>query len=430
VSRLRRLIAAVALDVGLLRRRREYRWLIAGQVTSELGSMVTFVALPYQCYELTGSTLLVGLLGLAEFVPIAALALLGGALADAFDRRRLMQIAEVASLLVTLGLVANALLGEPKVWFLFVAAGLMAAATAIQRPSLDALVPRLVVRDELKAASAVHWSLGGMSTLAGPALGGLLIAVAGMAVTYAVDAATFLAALASLAMIRTPPPPPGADRPSVRSVVEGLRYARSRPELIGTYVIDINAMLLAMPMALFPALAQRHGGAEVAGLMYAAPSAGTVIATLTSGWTKHVHRHGRAVTLAAAGWGLGIAAFGLLSDHLWLGLLCLAFAGGADAISGLFRGVIWNETIPDALRGRLAGVEMLSWSTGPTLGNARAGAVAAVAGLRGSVVIGGLMATAGCGAVAAALPGFWRYDARTDVTEPPPPSERVTPAPR
>jgi MFS family permease len=431
VSRLRRALSSVAVDVGLLRRRREFRLLIAGQVTSELGSMVTFVALPYQCYQLTHSTVLVGLLGVAEFVPIALLALLGGAMADAFDRRRLMQLAEVGSLVVALGLVANALLAEPHVWFLFVAAALMAAATAIRRPPLDSLVPRLVERDELKAAAAIHWSLADTAALGGPALAGVLIATAGMAVTYAVDAVTFIAALASLAAIRTPPPPEGAERPSLRGVLDGLRYARSRPELIGTYVIDINAMLLAMPMALFPALAQKHGGAEVAGLMYAAPSAGSVVATLTSGWARHVHRHGRAVTLAAACWGLGIVGFGLAIDTLWLALLCLAFAGGADAISGLFRGVIWNETIPDALRGRLAGVEMLSWSTGPTLGNARAGAVAAVAGVRGSVVIGGLMATAGCGAVAAALPDFWRYDARTAaLTEPPPPPEHVTPAPR
>jgi MFS family permease len=434
VSRLPRAlsaIAALAVDLGLLRRRREFRWLIAGQVTSEIGSMVTFVAVPYQCYQLTGSTVLVGLLGIAEFVPIALLALLGGALADSFDRRRLMQGAEVAALLVALLLVANALLAEPRVWVLFAAAALMAAATAIRRPPLDALIPRLVEREELKAAAALHWSLADAAAMFGPALAGALIATAGMAVAYAVDALTFVAALASLAVIRTPPPAPDAERPSVRGVLEGLRFARSRPELIGTYVVDVNAMLLAMPMALFPALAQRHGGAEVAGLMYAAPSAGSVVATLTSGWARNVHRHGRAVVLAAACWGLGVVGFGLAGD-LWLALACLAFAGGADAISGLFRGVIWNETIPDALRGRLAGLEMLSWSTGPTLGNARAGAVAAVAGLRGSIVIGGLMCTAGCGTLAVALPEFWRYDARRGgaVTESPPPSERVTPAPR
>jgi MFS family permease len=428
-SRLRRVVRAVALDAGLLRRRREFRLLIAGQVTSELGSMVTFVALPYQCYELTHSTVAVGLLGVAEFVPIALLALLGGALADAFDRRRLMQLAEVGSLLVAIGLVVNATLDDPHVWVLFAAAALMAATTAIRRPPLDALVPRLVERDELKAAAAVHWSLANASMLSGPALAGVLIASSGLAATYAVDAASFVVALATLAVIRTPPPAPDAAPPSLRGVLDGVRYARSRPELIGTYVVDINAMLLAMPMALFPAMAQRYGGAEVVGLMYAAPSAGSLIAALTSGWTRRVHRHGRAVVLAAAGWGAGIVAFGL-ADTLWLALACLALAGGMDAVSGLFRGVIWNETIPDELRGRLAGLEMLSWSSGPTLGNARAGVAAALVGLRGSVVLGGVMCTAGCAAVAAALPGFWRYDARVAVTGPPRPSERVTPAPQ
>jgi MFS family permease len=431
-SRLRRALAAVAVDVGLLRRRREFRMLIAGQVTSELGSMVTFVALPYHCYQLTGSTVLVGLLGVAEFLPILLLAMLGGALADAFDRRRLIMLAEAGSLLVACGLVANALLDRPQVWVLFAAAALMAASTAIRRPPLDALVPRLVRRDELKAATALHWSLAGMSMLAGPAIAGVLIASAGMAATYAVDAVSFVAALWTLWVVRTPPPPADAEPPSLRGVLEGIRYAANRPELIGTYVVDINAMLLAMPMALFPAMAQRYGGAEVAGLMYAAPAAGAVIATLTSGWSRRVHRHGRAVVLAASGWGLGIVGFGL-ADALWLALLCLAFAGGSDSISGLFRGVIWNETIPDALRGRLAGLEMLSWSTGPTLGNARAGAAAALVGVRGSVMLGGAMCAVGCAGVAAALPGFWRYDARTSapaVTEPPLPPEHVTPAPR
>jgi MFS family permease len=173
----------------------------------------------------------------------------------------------------------------------------------------------------------------------------------------------------------------------------------------------------------------RYGGAEVVGLMYAAPSAGSVIATITSGWARRVHRHGRAITLAAAGWGLAIVAFGL-ADALPLALIFLAVAGGMDAISGLFRGVMWNETIPDALRGRLAGLEMLSWSTGPTLGNVEAGAAAALAGLRASVVIGGALCAGGSAAIAAALPAFWRYDARTFVKAPPPPPERVSAVPR
>jgi MFS family permease len=417
-SRLRRLVRAIALDAGLLRRRREFRWLIAGQVTSELGSMVTFVALPYQCFQLTHSTVAVGLLGAAEFVPIAVLALLGGALADAFDRRRLIQLAEVASLVVAGALIANAALGEPRVWVLFAAAALLAAATAIRRPPLDSLLPRLVARDELKAASAVHWAMADAAQLAGPALAGIVIAALGFTAAYAVDAATFVAALGSLAVIRTPPPSVDAAPPSLRGVLEGIAYARSRPEIVGTYVVDMNAMFFGIPLALFPALSQRYGGAEVVGLMYAAPSLGSMLATITSGWTRHVHRHGRAIVLAAAGYGLAIVGFGF-SGALWLALVFLALSGSADAISGLFRGVIWNETIPDALRGRLAGLEMISWSSGPTLGSVEAGAAAALLGLRASVVVGGALCVGGSAAVAAALPVFWCYDAR----------EAVAPAP-
>ena len=426
-SRLRRIMRAVSVDVGLLRRRREFRLLIAGQVTSDFGSMVTFVALPYQCYQLTHSSLAVGLLGAAEFVPILLLALLGGAMADAFDRRRLMQIAEVGSLLVAGGLIANALLDEPRVWVLFVAAALMAAATAIRRPPRDSLVPRLVERDELKSAAALHWALADGAQLAGPAIAGVLIAAFGFAAAYVVDAATFAVALATLAVIRTPPPPPDAEPPSWQGIVEGLRYAKGRPELIGTYVVDMNAMFFGIPLALFPALSERFGGAEIVGLMYAAPSAGSLLATITSGWARRVHRHGRAIVYAATGYGLAIIGFGF-SDALWLALVCLALSGAADSISGLFRGVIWNETIPDALRGRLAGLEMLSWSSGPTLGNTEAGAAAALLGLRASVVVGGVVCVGGSVVVARALPAFWNYDART-FTAPPLPPARTSPTP-
>jgi MFS family permease len=313
---------------------------------------------------------------------------------------------------VAAALIANAALDAPHVWVLFAASALLAAATAIRRPPLDSLVPRLVERDELKAAAAVHWALADMAMLAGPAIAGLVIAGVGFSAAYVVDALTFVAALGSLAMIRTPPPAPDAARPSVSGVLEGIRYARSRPEIIGTYVVDMNAMFFGIPLALFPALSQRYGGAEVVGLMYAAPSAGSMLATLTSGWSRHVHRHGRAIVLAAAAYGLAIVGFGL-SGALWLALVCLALSGGADAISGLFRGVVWNETIPDTLRGRLAGLEMISWSSGPTLGNAEAGAAAALLGLRASVVVGGALCMGGSAAVAGALPAFWNYDART-----------------
>jgi MFS family permease len=196
-------------------------------------------------------------------------------------------------------------------------------------------------------------------------------------------------------------------------VVEGLRYARSRPELIGTYLIDMAAMFFGMPMALFPALAVRYGGSTALGALYAAPSVGAFLATLTSGWTGRVHRHGRAISIAAALWGLAIVGFGL-APWLWLALLGLAAAGAADMVSGIFRMTMWNRTIPDHLRGRLASIELLSYTSGPLLGNAEAGAAASLVGLRASVVSGGALCVVAVAGTAAALPAFWAYDARRD----------------
>jgi MFS family permease len=406
-----RALRAVAIDAGLLRRRRDFRLLVIGQAVSEGGSMLTFVAVPFQVFELTGSSLAVGLLGVAEFAPILVLALLGGALADAFDRRRLVQLAEIGAALVAGALLVNAALPDPKLWVLYVCASLLAACMALRRPPLDALVPRLVERDELKAAAAVEFTVHNVAFVGGPALAGVLIAAAGLEATYALDAASFAFSLVLLTLMHTPPPPADAEPPSLRTIAEGVRYAGSRQELIGTYLIDMNAMFFGMPQALFPAIAKRYGGAEVLGLLYAAPAAGSIVVGLTSGWTGRVHRHGRAIAYAAAAWGAAIVAFGL-ADAIWLAVACLALAGGMDAISGIFRSAIWNETIPDHLRGRLAGVEMLSWSSGPTLGNAEAGAVAALAGVRASVVAGGVACVAGTVALALALPGLWRYDSR------------------
>jgi MFS family permease len=392
-------------------RGREFRLLFAGQLISFFGSMITFVALPFQMYELTGSTLAVGALGLCEFVPIVLVALVSGALADAVDRRWLVRASELGSAVVVGVLLANSLLGEPQVWLLFVCAALLAGFYALLRPPLDALVPRIVPREQLKAAMALEWLRSDTGMIAGPALGGVLIAAFGVPVTYGIDLVTFLLSLAVLSAMRASPPPADADRASLRSILDGLRYARGRPELLGTYLVDINAMFFGMPQALFPALAAGYGGAEVLGLLFAAPAAGSLLVALFSGWTRHVHRHGRAVALAASGWGLAIVGFGF-SDALWLALLCLAVAGGMDAVSGLFRSVMWNETIPDRLRGRLAGVEMISYTSGPTLGNFRAGALASVVGVRASAVSGGVMCVVGTALLVAALPALWRYDAR------------------
>ncbi|HKG64678.1 MAG TPA: MFS transporter [Solirubrobacteraceae bacterium] len=406
---LRRILRVVAVDVDLLRRRRELRLLMIGQGVSLLGSAVTLVAIPVQMYDETGSTVAVGLVGATQFVAIVALALLGGALADAFDRRRLMIGAELGSLAVTIALCANALLAQPQVWLLYGASALLAGLMAILRPPLDALVPRLVERRELAAASALYGAVRNAAGLGGPALAGVMIAVAGFPATYGVDGLTFLVSLAALWRLRTPPPAPDAEPPSWRGIVEGLRFARSKPVLIGTYLIDINAMFFAMPEALFPAYAQRHGGAAVAGFLYAAPAAGALALSLASGWTRHVIRHGRAVVVAAAGWGAAIVVFGL-AGPLWLAIAALVVAGASDAVSAIFRGTIWNEVVPDRMRGRLAGMEVISFTAGPTLGNVEAGFAAALVGLRGSIVLGGVICVGGSVALAAALPELWRYE--------------------
>jgi MFS family permease len=410
------LLALATLDTRPLRRHRDFRLLWIGQGVSFLGSMVTYVAIPYQAYQLTHSSLVVGLLGLAELAPLLIAALAGGALADALDRRLMVRLTEGGLAVCSALLAANALRDHPAVWALFVISPAMAALDGLQRPSLDALAPRLVDRDELIAEGALTTLRMTVGMVAGPALGGILISSAGLPLTYAFDVVTFAGSLGALAMMRAVPPPPEAEPPSLRRVLDGWAYARSRPELVGTYVVDIVAMFFGMPNALFPAVAQSLGGPKVLGLLYAAPAVGALTATATSGWTRHVRRHGAAVCLAAAGWGIGIVVFGV-SSALPLALVGLFVAGFADTLSGLFRSAIWNRTIPDHLRGRLAGIEQVSYSTGPLLGNVESGVVASLAGVRASIISGGVLCVAGVGIAIAALPAFWHYRDRGDATE-------------
>lgn len=410
---LRRVVRVAVVDTGPLRRHRDYRLLYAGQSISFFGTMITSVAVPFQIYSMTHSSLAVGLLGLAEIVPILLLAFLGGALADAHDRRLLVSLTELSLAVMSGILIVNALLPHPALWVLYAAASGMAGLDALQRPSLDALLPRLVERDEIVAAGALNSLRGTAGMIAGPALGGVLVATVGLPATYGIDVATFAVSLLALRAMRAVPPPPDAERASVRRVLEGLRYARSRPELMGTYLIDMVAMFFGMPMALFPAIAAHEGGPGVLGLLYSAPAVGALIAASTSGWSHRVHRHGMAVVLSAIGWGLAIALFGLSPLPVALGFLALA--GGADMLSGIFRSTIWNQTIPDSLRGRLASIELLSYSSGPTLGNLESGAVASIFNVRVSVVSGGILCVAGTVLMAALLPAFRHYDERSSV---------------
>jgi MFS family permease len=321
----------------------------------------------------------------------------------------------LAQVVGTAVLLLNALADRPSLVVIYSVGVLLAVAQSLQSPSREALVPRTVRHGELPAAVAL-WSVGAqVGMLAGPALGGLLLASAGAPWAYGVTLAGFAASTALFALLRPYPP---LEEPSatgtLREIRAGVGYAVRRPDLLGTYVVDLVAMFLAMPVVLFPALATDVlEQPTLLGLLYSAGTVGSLLATATSGWTGRVHHHGRAVALAAAAWGASIVLAGL-TTHPAVVLLGLVFAGAFDMVSGLFRATIWHQTIPDSHRGRLAGIELLSYSLGPLGGEARAGLVADATSVRTAIVSGGVLCVAGVGVTAAALRPFWNYDARTD----------------
>jgi MFS family permease len=284
----------------------------------------------------------------------------------------------------------------------------MSGVNGFHRPALDAMLPRLVDREDLTAIAALRMFSFSTSAIAGPALGGVCIATLGYSATYLIDVLTFVISLVALTQMRSMPAPQDAAIPSIQTIVDGLKYARNRPELVGTYVVDMVAMTFAMPMALFPAIASVWSNAAAAGWLYSALSVGSLLTSVLSGWTSRVQRHGAAVVIAATLWGVAIIGFGF-SPNLYGALAFLALAGAADAVSGLFRMTIWNETIPAGFRGRLAGVEMISYLSGPLLGNARAGWIASISSNVISVVSGGVICVAAVLLCIPILPQFWTY---------------------
>lgn len=400
------------MDVTPLRTSRDFRIIFASGLVTYIGSMITYVALPFQVAQLTGSFIAVGLIGLAELVPLIVFGLYGGALADSVDRKVMVIGTELASGALVALLLLNSLLPTTQLWILYAVAMMLAAVDGLQRPSLDAMIPRVVAHDQLAAASALvslRWQLG---SIVGPAIGGLLLSAGGAVAAYGVDVLTFVVSILLLLRLRSIRAAADTGRPSLRHITDGMRYAWSRKDLLGTYAVDLIAMVFAFPYALFPFLAEDLGGAWTLGLLYSAGAVGSLLVTLTSGWTASVHRHGRAIVLAAAVWGLGIALVGI-SDNLWWVLMLLAVAGGADMVSGIFRSVMWNQTIPDEVRGRMAGIELLSYSIGPQLGQVRSSAAASLTSLRMSFISGGILCIIGVGIAAVALPALWKYDDRT-----------------
>jgi len=396
-------------------RHRDFHNLWLGQAVSTLGAEIGMVAIPYQVYTLTHSTALVGLLGLAALIPLLVVPLIGGAIADALDRRTVLLRTETGLTFVAALFLANSLLPHPQVWLLFVLQSLAIAVFSLGRPAMSSLAPRLVPDEEVPAAIAIESVYESLSAVAGPAAGGLLIAAVGVPWTYGIDCATYAASLVAIWALPKLPPLEEVERPSLGAIVDGFRFLKGRQALIGIFAVDTNAMVFGMPSALFPAFAlhRLHGDAATVGYLYAAPYAGAFVGSLVSGWTSHVRRMGLGVTIAACAWGAAIAGFGLTTS-LWPALVLLAIAGGADFFSAVLRSTILLRSTPDHLRGRLLGIEFTQVASAPNLGDLEAGILASLTSLRFSIVSGGLLCIVGCAVTALALPGFLRYDARPD----------------
>ena len=412
-------LGGLSIDLTPLRKYPDFRRLWLSGLISFFGSMITLVALPYQIKQLTNSYVAVGAIGAVELVPLIVFGLYGGVLADRYDRKKMIWFSEAGALLLTTSLLINSLLPKPNLIAIYVIAGLFSAVDGLQRPSAGAILPRLVGHADLPAANALmslRWQLG---VILGPSIGGFIIATYSTSIGFLIDAITYLISLYFLWRVKSVAPLDKFDnletseKPAISALFEGVRYAFGRKDLLGTYLIDLAAMFFAMPNALFPFWAEQLGAKWSLGLFYAAGTVGSVLVTLTSGWTSKYRFHGRAVIIAALGWGVAIAISGTIHS-VWLVLFFLAAAGASDMVSALFRSAIWNQTIPDELRGRLAGIELISYSVGPLAGQLRAAMVASATSLSFSVTSGGISCAIFVALLASFLPTFRKYDVETN----------------
>jgi MFS family permease len=406
-------LRGAALDLTPLRESRPYRRLLFGEAVSVVGTQVTTVAVPLQVYAQTRSAAAVGLVGVAGLVPLIVFGLYGGAIADAVDRRKLVLFTVSGQLVLACVLLAQAVAGVGSTLLLYGVVACQAALFAIDSPARQAFVPRLLRKELLPAANALKQVEFNLAVTLGPLLAGVLVARFGYGAAYGLDAVTFLAALVAVRGLPPMPPAGGGRRAGTASVLEGLRFLRSRQVLLMTFVVDLVAMVFAMPRALFPALADEvfGGGEQTAGLLYSSIAFGALLGALFSGWLGRIHRHGVAVLVAIVCWGLSITLFGI-TDVLPLAVLCLAAAGLSDMVSAVFRTAILQAAAPDEMRGRLGGVFIVVVAGGPRLGDARAGGGAELVGLQGSSIAGGLAVVGVTVAIAAGAKNFRAYDAR------------------
>jgi MFS family permease len=410
-----RWLRRLAIDGSPLRDSRDYRYLFSGQLISIVGRQITTVAVPYQIYVLSHSSLAVGLLGLFQLGPYVLLSFLAGTLADRIDRRVLLLWTQALLAGCSALFMAGALHGRPPLIFIYAVAALAAGISAIDQPTRSAVIPNLVTRSQLPSAISLNFAPFQTGTLAGPAVGGVVIARVGLPLAYALDVVTFAAAIIAVFMLPAQLPIGRRLEPPLRSLLAGFAYLRQIPVVMGGYALDLNAMILSAPRALFPAVALTtyHVGPAGLGLLYAAPGAGALAGSLLSGFLRHLRHPGRAVLFAVIGWGIGITLFGLWTASFTLGLLFIAIAAGCDAISAIGRNTIQQTVAPDRLRGRLAAVGSMVVVGGPYLGDARAGAVATALAPEAAIVLGGVMCLGGCGLVPLAFPQLWSFDITT-----------------
>jgi MFS family permease len=406
-GRLRR----VLLDTTPLRRDRDFRWLWAGQAVSGIGNQITRLALPYQVYAQTGSTLAIAGLTLVQLVAILTFSLGAGSIADAVDRRRLLRITQLGMMASSATLAILAFQPSVPLPALFAVAFVSAAFGSTDQPARSSSIPRLVPRERLPAAIALGQLNFQIASVVGPTVAGILIATVGLPGAYVVDVATFLASFVALFVIAPLPPLAEAARPGLAAIREGLRFAWQRRVILATYVIDLDAMIFGMPTSLFPVLALDvfHAGPQGLGLLAAAPSVGALLGALLSGWVSRVRRVGLAVIVAVAIWGVAITLFGLSVFSFALALVFLAVAGAADVLSAVFRATIVQLAAPDQLRGRVSSINMLVVTSGPRIGDIEAAAVASAIGAQASVVSGGILCLVGLLGVVRLFPELARH---------------------
>lgn len=403
-------MSLLSLDVSPLKNNPNYRWLYTGQFVSFFGSMITYVAIPFQMYEITGSTFHVGMLGIVQLIPLVIFGFWGGALADSVDRRKMVVITDICSAIGNLLLAGFALSGSKSFEFLYLLAGLSAVCKGLERPSLEALTQQLIKKEDIPKVSSLQSFKSTCGMIMGPAVGGILISSIGIVATYVVDFFTYSFSLYCILKLKDFPVLTEKRKANLSTIMNGFKYAIKRPDLLGTYVVDMASMTFAYPNALFPALAKTLGGADKLGWLYSSIAAGAFAASLTSGWTHKILQHGKMITIAAFFWCAGIVVFGL-SSNFYLAILALAFAGFVDMISGIFRATMWNETIPAHYRGRLASVEMISYSAGPLLGNTFMGAMAEGVGFQSALMWGGIAGGFLVLILGVGIRSFWNYRA-------------------